>query len=39
MIEGLTRTGLIVAIGIIIVVLVAQFIANVFNYVDPNAAF
>lgn len=37
--EGFTLTGLVIALAICLVVIVAQVLANVFGYVDPGAAF
>ena len=37
--EGLTLTGVVIALAVCLGVIVAQLIVNVFGSVDPNAAF
>jgi hypothetical protein len=37
--EGTAHTGLAIAVAICLVILIAQYVANVFDYVDPSAAF
>lgn len=36
--EGLTITGFVVALAIVLFVIVAQVIANIFGAIDPSAA-
>ena len=36
--EGLTLTGVVVAVAIVLAVVVAQVLARVFDMIDPSAA-
>lgn len=37
--EGLTITGAVIALALVMLVVVAQVLASIFGAVDPSAAF